>query len=84
MNRTRSRLLHFLSKSGPSSSTQIATGIGLSPSTVRKHLSVLVLGGCVEVSRGEHARSTAALYSANAGRIQERIEAAQHFTRMDE
>ena len=51
MNRTRSRLLHFLSKNGPSTSAQIAAGIGLSPSTVRKHLSVLVSSGCVEVSR---------------------------------
>ena len=75
MNRTRSRLLHFLSKTGPSSSAQIAAGIGLSPSAVRKHLSVLVSSGCVEVSRSEYARNTAALYSANAGQIQERTEA---------
>ena len=72
MNRTRSRLLHFLGKSGPSTLTQISAGIGLSPSAVRKHLSVLVSSGCVEVSRHEHARKTVARYSANAERIRER------------
>lgn len=77
MNRTRSRLLHFLGKNGPSTSTQIAAGIGLSPSAVRKHLSVLVSSGCVEVSTGGgHARGAAATYSANAWRINELSEAA--------
>lgn len=84
MNRTRSRLLHFLSKNGPSTSTQIAAGVGLSLSTVRRQLSILVSSGCVELSQGRFARNTAFLYSANAGRIQQRSEVARFFSELDE
>ncbi|WP_374210058.1 ArsR family transcriptional regulator [Pseudarthrobacter raffinosi] len=84
MNRTRSRLLHFLSKTGPSTSTQIASGAGLSPSTIRKHLSALVASGCVEVSQGGRPRKTAALYSANARRIQQLSESARLFDEMEQ
>lgn len=73
MNRTRSRLLHFLSKSGPSTSMQISAGIGVSPNAVRKHLSALALSGCVEVSQG--VRKGAVRYSANVGGILERCKA---------
>ncbi|WP_430929491.1 ArsR family transcriptional regulator [Pseudarthrobacter sulfonivorans] len=76
MNRTRSRLLHFLSKRGPSTSQQISEGIGLSPSAVRKQLSALVSSGCVEVSQNS-VRKGAVFYFANAGQIQERSEAAR-------
>lgn len=77
MNRTRSRLLHFLSRTGPSTNLQVSAGIGLSPSAGRKHLSALVVSGCVERSQGGYARKTKVLYSANAARIQECSEAAQ-------
>ncbi|WP_374208709.1 ArsR family transcriptional regulator [Pseudarthrobacter cellobiosi] len=79
MNRTRSRLLHFLSKSGPSTSKQIATGIGLSPSAIRRHLGSLVSSGCVETSRNASAQHATVLYSVNAGRIQERSQAHDYY-----
>jgi predicted transcriptional regulator len=71
MNRTRSRLLHFLSKAGPSTIYQISTAMGLSSNTVRRHLARLVSSGCVEVSRNESTQKATVLYFANAGQIQE-------------
>jgi predicted ArsR family transcriptional regulator len=76
MNRTRSRILHFLSETGPSTNKQIAAGIELSPGAVRRHLALLTKNGSVDASRGATAEKGATLYSANAATIEEQCKAA--------
>ncbi|MHA7296710.1 winged helix-turn-helix domain-containing protein [Pseudarthrobacter sp. MDT1-22] len=69
MNKTRSRLLHFLSKSGPSTSKQISTGSGLSLSTVQRQLALLRQGGFVDLLRVGGPRSSSYAYANNTARI---------------
>ncbi|WP_372494637.1 winged helix-turn-helix domain-containing protein [Pseudarthrobacter humi] len=65
MNRTRSRIIRFLLRNGPSTCNQIGRELRASPSSVRRHLSLLREAGLVQ-------RSSAG-FSASAEGVQSHI-----------
>ncbi|UKA55145.1 helix-turn-helix domain-containing protein [Arthrobacter sp. FW305-BF8] len=50
MNRTRSQIIRFLLRNGPSTCGQIGTGLRASPSTIRRQLTLLGRAGLVHRS----------------------------------
>lgn len=67
MNKTRSRIVRFLLRNGPSSCGTIGTNLHTSPSNVRRHLHLLRDAGLVQ-----HA---SAKFSASPEHVQRHIEA---------
>ncbi|MGO4145750.1 ArsR family transcriptional regulator [Paenarthrobacter sp. YAF11_1] len=63
MNRTRSQILRFLIRSGPSSPGILASGLRASRATVRRHLLVLESAGYVQALADER-------YSAHASLVE--------------
>ncbi|WP_374110799.1 ArsR family transcriptional regulator [Paenarthrobacter sp. A20] len=63
MNRTRSQILRFLIRSGPSSPGILASGLQASRATVRRHLLVLESAGYVRALADER-------YSAHASLVE--------------
>ncbi|MDD1477956.1 helix-turn-helix domain-containing protein [Arthrobacter sp. H16F315] len=62
MNRTRSRIIRFLLRNGPSSCGQIGSELGVSPSAIRRQLDLLTDAGLVQRS--------ATQFSASAEQVQ--------------
>lgn len=62
MNRTRSRIIRFLLRNGPSSCGQIGSELGASPSAIRRQLDLLTDAGLVQRS--------ATQFSASAEQVQ--------------
>ena len=48
MNRTRSQIVRFLLKNGPSTCSEIGAGLQASPSTIRRQLNFLGNAGLVQ------------------------------------
>ncbi|WP_350224296.1 helix-turn-helix domain-containing protein [Pseudarthrobacter sp. MEB009] len=63
MNRTRSQILRFLIRSGPSTLGVLASGIHASRRTVRRHLLVLESAGYIQALADER-------YSAHASFVE--------------
>ncbi|MGO4246166.1 winged helix-turn-helix domain-containing protein [Paenarthrobacter sp. RAF54_2] len=63
MNRTRSQILRFLIRSGPSSPCVLASGLQASQATVRHHLFILESAGYVQALADER-------YSAHASLVE--------------
>jgi predicted ArsR family transcriptional regulator len=57
MNRTRSQIVRFLLKNGPSTCSEIGTGLQASPSTIRRQLNVLGNAGLVQRSLSQFTAS---------------------------
>ncbi|WP_425359398.1 winged helix-turn-helix domain-containing protein [Arthrobacter celericrescens] len=57
MNRTRSQIIRFLLRSGPSTCGEIGDGVGASPSSVRRQLGILQDAGLVKGSFGHFVAS---------------------------
>ncbi|MDJ0353560.1 winged helix-turn-helix domain-containing protein [Pseudarthrobacter sp. PH31-O2] len=57
MNRTRSRIIRFLLRNGPSTCGQIGMGIGASPSAIRRQLGLLTDAGLVQRSSAQFSAS---------------------------
>jgi len=62
MNRTRSRIVRFLLRNGPSTCGQIGRELGASPSAIRRQLGLLTDAGLVQRS--------ATHFSASAEQVQ--------------
>ena len=62
MNRTRSRMIRFLLRNGPSTCGQIGSELGASPSAVRRQLGLLLDAGLVQRSSTQ--------FSASADQVQ--------------
>ncbi|WP_354225692.1 helix-turn-helix domain-containing protein [Arthrobacter bambusae] len=63
MNRTRSQILRFLIRSGPSTPGMLASGLQASRATVRRHLLVLESAGYIKALADER-------YSAHASLVE--------------
>jgi predicted ArsR family transcriptional regulator len=63
MNRTRSRIVRFLLRNGPSSCTEIGIHLDASPSSVRRHLHLLLDAGLVQHSSAKFSASAAQVHS---------------------
>lgn len=63
MNRTRSQILRFLIRSGPSTPGMLASGLQTSRATVRRHLLVLESAGYIQALADER-------YSAHASFVE--------------
>lgn len=48
MNRTRSRIIRFLLRNGPSTCSEIGSALGLSSPAIRRHVVMLHCAGLVE------------------------------------
>jgi predicted ArsR family transcriptional regulator len=57
MNRTRSQIVRFLLKNGPSSCSEIEAGLQASPSTIRRQLNVLGNAGLVQRASSQFTAS---------------------------
>ncbi|WP_354253582.1 helix-turn-helix domain-containing protein [Arthrobacter sp. UYEF21] len=57
MNKTRSRIVRFLLRNGPSSCGTIGTNLHASPSNVRRHLHLLRDAGLVQHSSAQFSAS---------------------------
>jgi predicted ArsR family transcriptional regulator len=57
MNRTRSRIIRFLLRNGPSTCGQIGRELRTSPSAVRRHLGLLLEAGLVQRSSTQFSAS---------------------------
>ncbi|WP_414004304.1 winged helix-turn-helix domain-containing protein [Pseudarthrobacter sp. IC2-21] len=57
MNKTRSRIVRFLLRNGPSSCGTIGTNLHTSPSNVRRHLHLLRDAGLVQHSSAKFSAS---------------------------
>lgn len=57
MNRTRSRIIRFLLRNGPSTCGQIGSELCASPSAVRRHLGLLRDAGLVQQSSAQFSVS---------------------------
>ena len=66
MNRTRSRLLRFLIAHGPASCGDASLALGLSPSTVRRQITLLCDAGLVSPLAGS--------FSAQVEQIEKQIQ----------
>jgi predicted ArsR family transcriptional regulator len=67
MNRTRSQIIRFLLRNGPSTCGQIGTGLRASPSTIRRQLTLLGRAGLVQRSSNQ--------FDASAEQVQRQVEA---------
>ena len=67
MNRTRSQIIRFLLRNGPSTCGQIGTGLRASPSTIRRQLTLLCRAGLVQRSSNQ--------FDASAEQVQRQVEA---------
>ncbi|WP_354261535.1 winged helix-turn-helix domain-containing protein [Arthrobacter sp. OAP107] len=67
MNRTRSQIIRFLLRNGPSTCGQIGTGLRASPSTIRRQLTLLGHAGLVQRSSNQ--------FDASAEEVQRQVEA---------
>jgi predicted ArsR family transcriptional regulator len=67
MNRTRSQIIRFLLRNGPSTCGQIGTGLRASSSTIRRQLTLLVRAGLVQCSSNQ--------FDASAEQVQRHVEA---------
>jgi DNA-binding Lrp family transcriptional regulator len=67
MSRTRSRIIRFLLRNGPSSCGQIGIHLDMSPSNVRRHLDLLRDAGLVQ-----HSSAT---FSASPEHVKRHFEA---------
>jgi predicted ArsR family transcriptional regulator len=67
MNRTRSQIIRFLLRNGPSTCSQIGTGLRASPSTIRRQLTLLSRAGLVQRSSSH--------FDASAEQVQRQVEA---------
>ncbi|MFE4542638.1 ArsR family transcriptional regulator [Arthrobacter sp. NPDC056727] len=73
MNRTRSQIIRFLLRNGPSTCGQIGTGLRASPSTIRRQLLLLRRAGLVQHSASQ--------FDALPEQVQRQVEAlAESFT----
>ncbi|MFE4198097.1 ArsR family transcriptional regulator [Paenarthrobacter sp. NPDC056912] len=63
MNRTRSQILRFLIRSGPSTTGVLASGIQASRATIRRHLLILESAGYIQALADER-------YSAHASLVE--------------
>ena len=61
MNRTRSQILRFLIRGGPSTPSVLASGLQASQATVRRHLLVLESAGYIQVLADERYYAHASL-----------------------
>lgn len=61
MNRTRSQILRFLIRSGPSAPCVLASGLQASQATVRHHLFILESAGYVQALADERYSADASL-----------------------
>lgn len=57
MNRTRSRIIRFLLRNGPSTCGQIGSELKASPSSIRRHLDLLRDAGIVQHSSAQFSAS---------------------------
>ncbi|MEO5318119.1 winged helix-turn-helix domain-containing protein [Arthrobacter sp. CC3] len=57
MNRTRSQIVRFLLKNGPSTCSEIGAGLQASPSTIRRQLNVLGNAGLVQRATSQFTAS---------------------------
>jgi predicted ArsR family transcriptional regulator len=57
MNRTRSRIIRFLLRNGPSTCGQIGSELSASPSAIRKQLGLLLDAGLVQRSSTQFSAS---------------------------
>lgn len=55
MNRTRSRLIRYLTLHGPATCYEVAAALNLSASSVRKHLTLLCGAGMISLESGTYA-----------------------------
>jgi predicted ArsR family transcriptional regulator len=69
MNRTRSRIIRFLLRNGPSTCGQIGRELSASPSTIRRQLGLLTEAGLV--------RRSSAQFSASAEQVELRAAALE-------
>ena|GEM_PF-5959326 len=69
MNRTRSRIIRFLLRNGPSTCGQIGSELHSAPSNVRRHLDLLQNAGLVQHSSAQ--------FSASAKQVQSHISAIE-------
>jgi predicted ArsR family transcriptional regulator len=67
MNRTRSQIIRFLLRNGPSTCGQIGTGLRASQSTIRRQLTLLGRAGLVQRSSDQ--------FDASAEQVQRQVEA---------
>jgi predicted ArsR family transcriptional regulator len=66
MNRTRSRIVRFLVRSGPATCAEISDQLRVSRSAIRRHLDVLHQAGLVSGASGE--------FDASREQIQAEVE----------
>jgi predicted ArsR family transcriptional regulator len=69
MNRTRSRIIRFLLRNGPSTCGQIGSELQASPSSIRRHLDLLREAGLVQHS--------SALFSTSPEHVQRHASAIE-------
>ncbi|PVE19312.1 hypothetical protein DDA93_03360 [Arthrobacter sp. Bz4] len=68
MNRTRSRIIRFLLRNGPSTCSAIGSSLGVSPSAIHRQIALLRCAGLVEPTAG-------ARFTASPDQIMREIEA---------
>jgi predicted ArsR family transcriptional regulator len=68
MNRTRSPIIRFLLRNGPSTCSEIGSALGVSSSVIRRHLVLLRCAGLVE-------RMPVARFAARPDQVLGEIEA---------
>ncbi|MFJ4170290.1 helix-turn-helix domain-containing protein [Paenarthrobacter sp. NPDC089714] len=61
MNRTRTQILRFLIRSGPTTRTVLASELRTSMATIRRHLKLLELAGLVHDLGGERISARSSL-----------------------
>ena len=74
MNRTRSRIIRFLLRNGPSTCGQIGRELGTSPSAIRRQLGLLLDAGLVQRSSTQFSAS-AEQVQLNAAALEESFQA---------
>ncbi|MHA7220975.1 helix-turn-helix domain-containing protein [Arthrobacter sp. RHLT1-20] len=57
MNRTRSRIIRFLLRNGPSTCSEIGSALHASPSAIRRQLGLLLDAGLVQHSSAQFSAS---------------------------
>ncbi|WP_456509057.1 winged helix-turn-helix domain-containing protein [Arthrobacter sp. TE12232] len=55
MNRTRSRLIRYLIAHGPASCSEVAAALDISPSSVRRHITLLCESGIIIPGAGTYS-----------------------------
>ncbi|WLQ05656.1 winged helix-turn-helix domain-containing protein [Arthrobacter oryzae] len=77
MNRTRSQIVRFLLKNGPSTCSEIGAGLKASPSSIRRQLNLLGNAGLVQRASSQFAVSPEQVH-----RQTDAFAATFHFTVM--